>query len=107
MGIYLADHRIDWTVDDPIALARVLVSGDTGSLLAPLVLAYAAAAVGLARRAATRLALTGAAAGLAAISVALVTRFGFGFEGDPIGAAPVYWLYAAGCLFASARSRRA
>lgn len=107
LGIYLADHRIGWTVDDPAALARVLVSGDTGSLLAPLVLAYAAAALGLARSATTRRVLTAATAGLAAVSVALVSRFGFGLEGDPIGAAPVYGLYAAGCLAVSARSRHA
>jgi hypothetical protein len=107
LGIYLADHRIGWTVDDPNTLVRVLVSGDTGSLLAPLVLAYVAAALGLARSATTRRILGGAVAGLAAVSVALVSRFGFGFEGDPIGAAPVYALYAAGCLAASARSRRA
>jgi hypothetical protein len=107
LGIYLSDHRVGWTVDDPIALVRVLVSGDTGSLLAPLVLAYVAAALGLARSTTTRLVLTGAAAGLAVVSVALVSWFGFGVEGDPIGAAPVYWLYAAGCLAVSARSRRA
>ena len=105
--IYLAERRIGWTVDDPNELARVLLSGNTGSLLAPLVLAYIAAALGLARSAMTRRILIGAAAGLAAVSVALVSRFGFGLEGDPIGAAPVYVLYAAGCLAASARSRRA
>ena len=107
LGIYLADHRIDWTVEDPRVLGEVLVSGDTGMLLAPLVLAYVAAAIGLARRAATRRILGGTAAAMAAISVALLARFGFGMEGDPIGAAPVFWLYAAGCLVASARSRRA
>ncbi len=31
LGIYLADHRVGWTVDNPHVLARVLVSGDTGA----------------------------------------------------------------------------
>ncbi|MEX0676025.1 MAG: hypothetical protein WD063_03050 [Pirellulales bacterium] len=104
LGAHLVGGRIDFAGNGADKLARVLVSGETGALLAPLVLAYAAAAY-FARWRVSRssLALGGAAAGLAAVSVALLSWFGFGVAGDPFGAAWVYLIYAACFLAVAAR----
>lgn len=104
LGAHLYAGHLELSGNDPWTLARVLVSGASGTLLAPLVLAYLGAAVfARSRGSGAALAFSGAAAGLAAASVALVSWFGFGVEGDPFGAAWVYLLYAACFLIASAR----
>ncbi len=122
LGVQLAEQHIDWSGQDPRLLADAIVSGQSGALLAPLVLAYAAATYVLLRvddrgprreaAAPTSIADVLASSGgvlacvscaLAAISVALVSGFGFGVEGDPIGAAWVYLLYAAGAIAIAAR----
>ncbi|MGD9722986.1 MAG: hypothetical protein AB7O59_21435 [Pirellulales bacterium] len=113
--VYLFDAQIGWREQSPQLLAKAIVSGGTGVLLLPLVLGYAAAAfVALRRfgRAATLLESTPrvlalAAGALAVVSIALVTWFGFGVEGDPFGAAWVYLVYAALTLAYAARDRRA
>jgi len=93
---------------EPHVVATTIISGETGTLLAPLVVAYALAALlALRHQAASGRALLAVTAGLAAISVALVSWFSFGVEGDLVGATWVYLLYAAGCLAASSRSRHA
>ena len=96
-------------------MAETLVSGHSGALLPPLVLAYAGAAFAAVRRwgrSAHVLASAGgslavAAACLAAVSVALVTWFGFAQPGDPQGAAWVYLVYAACAIVGAARDRHA
>ncbi|MBI3839609.1 MAG: hypothetical protein HY288_16940, partial [Planctomycetia bacterium] len=107
LGVYLADHQISRLDQDSGQLAEIMISGPTGTLLAPLALAYAAVAYTLRcgnfRSPNTLVCVT---ALLAGVSLALVSWFGFGVEGDPIGAAWVYLLYAAGCLAISARSNR-
>jgi hypothetical protein len=106
LGAHLYGERIDPAGNDPWTLARVLVSGESGVLLAPLVLAYGAAAlVAMRRGTGACLALATAAAGLAAASVGLVSWFGFGVPGDPLGAAWIYLLYAACFLAVAARQR--
>lgn len=106
LGAYLVGGQIAFADNGAGKLAAVLISGGSGALLAPLVLAYLGAAyVALRRGSHARLALGGAAAGLAAASVALVSWFGFGVAGDPVGAGWVYLLYAACFLAASARHR--
>ena len=77
--------------------------------------AVGAAGRGLRRRGTGRLAARGrrrralgtAAAGLMAASVVLVSWFGFGYEGDPLGAGWVYLLYALVILALAARVHRA
>ena len=115
LAVYLFEGRIAWRDQEPLALAEQFVSGSTGALLVPLVLSYAAAAIAALRhggRTTYRLqtasdAFACTAAGLAAVSVSLVTWFGFGKQGDPVGAAWVYLVYAAAALAWSARSPRA
>ncbi len=107
LGVNLFDGEIAWTGDGPLVLARALVSGGSGTLLAPLVALYGAAAfVAQVRRRPSALPLGCVAGALAAVSVALVSWFGFGLEGDPAGAGWVYLVYAAGALALAARSRR-
>ncbi len=107
LGVNLFDVEIAWSGDGPLALARALVSDGSGTLLAPLVTLYGAAAfVAQSRRRPSALPLGCVAGALAAASVALVSWFGFGLEGDPAGAGWVYLVYAAGALTLAARSRR-
>jgi hypothetical protein len=106
LGAHLIAGQIDFSGNGARRLAEVLVSGRSGVLLAPLVLAYAGAGW-FARLRGFRagLPLGVAAAGLAAVSVALVSWFGFGRQGDPLGAAWVYLLYAVCLLAVAARHR--
>ncbi len=103
---HLAGGTIAWSGNGSRSMASALVSGESGTLLAPLVLAYAGAAFVAVRRGMLwRRALVIAAGGLMTASVALVSWFGFGYEGDPLGAGWVYLLYAALCLTIASRHR--
>jgi len=103
---HLVQGAIAWDGNGARWMVAALVSGESGVLLAPLVSAYAGIALLAARRqmlSARFLAI--AAGGLMTASVLLVSWFGFGYEGDPLGAGWVYLLYAAIVLGVSARAR--
>ncbi len=106
LAAHLAGGTIAFSGNGSQAMADALASGESGTLLAPLVLAYAGATL-LARRRGMLAARAWAVAtaGLMAASVALVTWYGFGYEGDPLGAGWVYLVYAALTLAAAARHR--
>jgi hypothetical protein len=106
LGAHLASGRIELSANDPWTLAHALVSGVSGVLLAPLVLAYLGAAfVAWRRDSRNAAAFAAVAISLAAVSVALVSWFGFALDGDPLGAAWVYLLYAVCFLTVAARHR--
>ena len=106
LGVNLADHQLAWSGQGPHDVVAALVSGRTGTLLAPLVVAYGGAACFALRRSrATGIYLGVAGAALAAISVVLLGWFDFGVEGDPVGSGWIFLLYAAGCLAVATRAR--
>ncbi len=112
LAFLLAGHllggQITWTGMDSRTLAAAIVSGESGMLLAPLVLAYAGATLlALRFEAVARRELGAATCGLMGTSVALVSWFGFGPRGVPLGTEWVYLLYAVGCLAVSSRVRYA
>jgi len=114
LGVYLTEGQLAWRDQDPHALFRTFISGQTGTLLPPLVLLYAAAAWALRGRGiggrwltSTAGVLAIASSCLATVSTALVTWFGWIVHGDPLGAFWIYLTYAALSLALAARSRRA
>ena len=114
LGVYLTEGQLAWRDQDPQALIRTFISGQTGTLLPPLVLLYAAAAWALRGRSiggrwltSTAGVLAVASGCLAAVSTALVTWFGWIVHSDPLGAFWIYLTYAALSLALAARSRRA
>ena len=77
-------------------VARTLISGQSGSALVPLVLVFSAATASV-NRLGRRLdaQALGLVAGLSGLfSLGLVSWYGFGQPGDPVGATWVYGLYA-------------
>jgi hypothetical protein len=100
---HVLQGNIAWHVDQPGRTARALLSATSGTALVPMTLVFAAAAIfWRARRrldAQFYLILAGASA---AVSLGLVTWYGFGRVGDPGGATWVYALYAIGALSAAA-----
>ena len=88
-------------------MLAAIASGETGLLLAPLVVLYAGlAAVFRGRERAEWPVLGGAALSLMAASTALLVRFGYGNAGVSLGAGWVYLLYAGGLLAWATRSER-
>ena len=105
--VNLATGELSWSGEDWRSMTHALLSGSSGTLLVPLVLVYAAAAsVARSRWRETAVMLAVATAALATISAGLVSWFGWGVEGDPLGARWVYAIYAAGLLALAARSDR-
>ncbi len=102
--VQLASGTITWTGNDPLNLARALLSGSSGLLLAPLVLAYAGATfLAVRHQSDAQHTLLGAAVALGIVSTVLVSWFSAGVQGDPFGAAWIYLLYGAGMLAVAAR----
>jgi hypothetical protein len=100
--------EITWSGNDPDRLAETLLSGESGTLLAPLVLLYAGLAFVARRRAYDGWwALAAAFAACMAVSVALLAWFGWGNRGVPLAAGWIYLLYAACWLAIAARQTRA
>ncbi len=93
---HLAAGRLAWRGQDPSVALRAFVSGASGQALVLLVaILFAAAAIlgRLLHRIADARAIAISAGGVAAISTALVSWFGFGATGDPLRATWVYTIY--------------
>lgn len=105
LGAHLFDGRVVWWGETPAGMWHTLISGESGLLLAPLVVLYAGLAMVFRRREhAAWPALGGATLTLMSASVALLVWFGYGNAGIPLGAGWIYLLYAAGMIAWSTRS---
>jgi hypothetical protein len=104
---HVTSGEVAWSGNTPEHLASVLASGESGTLLAPLVLLYAGLTFVARRRAYAGWWAFGAAfAGGSAVSVALLAWFGWGNRGVPLAAGWIYLLYAACWLAIAARQTR-
>ena len=108
IGFHLLWGNIAWDSLSGETLIRVVVSGSSGNALTPLVVVYALIAVAWRRvaRPVDSFWWLVAASVTAAISLTLVTVFGFGLVGDPIGVTWTYAFYTVVALVAAAKTDR-
>jgi hypothetical protein len=106
LAIYLASGQLLPNGMSAREVALQLISGQTGWVLSPIVAVYVVAAYrSHRRRSPAAIMLAAIAAVAAAMSIALVTWFGWGLRGDPVHAGWVYLLYATTGFAASMRLR--
>ncbi len=107
LAAHLFEGRIVWSGESASGMLAAFACGETGILLAPLVVLYAGlAAVFRLRDRAEWRALGGAALTLMTASAALLVWFGYGNAGVPLGAGWILLFYAAGLLAWGMRSER-
>jgi hypothetical protein len=104
-GWHVAADHVGWVVDDSSIMATWLFSANSGTALVPFAALLGGAAAAMGRRVEHARFLGWATAAAAALSLALVSWFGFGRSGDPAGATWVYAIYAAAALAAAAFTR--
>ncbi len=107
--VHLVFGRIEWNGNESEPLIAALGSSLTGQALVAVVLAFVGIAILLEKRGRATLAVAYGVSSLAmmAISVAVVTWFGFTRPGDPEHTLWVYLLYAVGAFIAACRLRSA
>ncbi len=111
LAFVLAGHltvgTIGWDVESGIETVRALLSAETGRMLVGFVAIYGLATWGWQRaQRQTESRYCAAVAGTGAVvSLALVSVYGFGVVGDPVGVTWVYLIYAL-CAFVAAYSAR-
>ena len=109
LGYLVVWHRLrghlSWHATDPGETFGVLASGESGQAMVPMVLALAGIAWALRKihQAADSRFLAWGAMGVAALSIAALTWFGFGVAGDPLQVAAFYGLYALAAYAAADR----
>lgn len=104
LGFHLATGRLAWAMTDVVRLMDALVSPATGQMLTGLfVLLLAGAERFAVNQKLARRSYYIVAGAVAAVSLTLLTSFGFGVAGDPFHVAIAYGVYAAGALWCAWR----
>lgn len=108
VGYHLGWGRLAWRGETAAGMLAALLSASSGAALVPLAACLLGVAEGWRRRdrRAEAFYYVVAAAGTAAVSLALASWFGFGVAGDPSGVTWIYLLYAVAAMVVAGRLGR-